>query len=191
MDVQKDTLFINRFHQGDETAFKMVFSRFYKPLCKYIYELTQDPITSDDIVQDLFLSLWMKRADFQSIEKIASFLFVSARNASFNLLTHEEIKRRKLDEINENQEAEATVEEAMLLQEFDDKIKLWLNSLPPECRRIISLTIEGKKNAEIAEQLQLSIQTVKNQKSKGLKILRELYKQEYPILLLFLKLFQL
>lgn len=190
MEACDETLFIARFNQGDESTFKIIFSRFYKPLCKYIYELTNDAIATDDIVQDLFLALWIKRTDFQSTNKIASFLFVSARNASFNLLTHEEMKRHKIEDLKTEWKAEETVEEILLLHEFDNKIKTWLNSLPPECRRIISLTIEGKKNNEIAEELQLSVQTVKNQKTKGLKILRNLYRQEYPTLLLFLKLFQ-
>ena len=191
MDVYEDKLFIDRFRQGEETAFKMIFFRFYKPLCKYIYELTNDAVTTDDVVQDLFLSLWTKRTGFTSTDKISSFLFVSARNASLNLLAHTEMKQHKLEELKATGwKAEETAEEILLVHEFDSKIKAWLNQLPPECRRIISLTIEGKKNNEIAEELQLSVQTVKNQKTKGLKILRKLYKQEYPILLLFLKLFQ-
>ena len=63
-----------------------------------------DVSATDDIVQDLFVSLWNKKGDFESIEKIKSFLFVSARNACLNELTRLQIHQTKLDEYKAERE---------------------------------------------------------------------------------------
>ena len=156
-------MFIARFNAGDEQAFREVFARYYKPLCGYIYDIIR-------------------------IEKIASFLFVSARHAALNILSHEAVKQQHLNDYTA-ETATDDMEETLLIAEFDAKLRHWLDALPAECRKIIDLALDGKKNAEIAEALSLSVQTVKNQKVKGLKLLRELYRRDYALLLLFIRLF--
>ena len=69
---------------------------------------------------------------------------------------------------------------------FDQKLNHWLESLPTECRKIIDMSVSGMKNDEIAKALNISINTVKNQKVKGFKILKELYKDEYLTILFYI-----
>ena len=97
-------MWIHSFNEGNEQAFKQVFERYYKPLCSYVYKYVSDVSATDDIVQDLFVSLWNKKGDFESIEKIKSFLFVSARNACLNELTRLQIHQTKLDEYKAERE---------------------------------------------------------------------------------------
>ena len=188
-DLTKDNLFIKRFNAGEQHAFKELFHRYYKPLCSYVYAIIKDVEATDDIVQDLFLVLWNRKADFDHINRITSFLFVSARHASFNLLDHEEVKLRKIGEYLAEYHGEET-EERILIEEFDHMLSRWVESLPTECGRIMKLTLAGKKNKEIADELAISVQTVKNQKVKGFKILRTLYKQDYLLIILFINLFK-
>lgn len=188
-DFSKDNLFIKRFNAGEESAFKELFNRYYKPLCSYVYAIVKEVDAADDIVQDIFLLLWNKRRDFDNVHRIASFLFISARHASLNLLDHEEVKKRKISEYLRDFHT-AETDEQLLLEEFDYKLNRWLESLPTECGKIMRLSLAGKKNQEIADELCLSVQTVKNQKVKGFKILRALYKQDYLLILLFVNLFK-
>ena len=181
-------MFIARFNAGDEQAFREVFARYYKPLCSYIYDIIRDSEAADDVVQDIFMALWNRHTDFNAIEKISSFLFVSARHAALNILNHEAVKQQHLNDYTA-ETATDDMEETLLIAEFDAKLRHWLDALPAECRKIIDLALDGKKNAEIAEALSLSVQTVKNQKVKGLKLLRELYRRDYALLLLFIRLF--
>ena len=188
MKLTNDSLFIERFNAGDEQAFHAVFSRYYKSLCSYIYGIVHDVDSADDIVQDIFMALWDRREGFNAVEKIASFLFISARHAALNRV---QCEAARLQRLGEQMDAIAPddVEETVLIAEFDAKLRRWLDALPVECRKVVCLALDGKKNAEIAEELALSVQTVKNQKVKGMKILRELYQQEYALLLLFIRLF--
>ena len=58
-------MWIHSFNEGNEQAFKQVFERYYKPLCSYVYKYVSDVSATDDIVQDLFVSLWNKKGDFE------------------------------------------------------------------------------------------------------------------------------
>ena len=176
---------IEGINRGDQQAFSMLFERYYKVLCSYVYNFIKDPVATDDLVQDLFVHLWDRRKDFDCMEKITSFLFVSARNACINLSRHEHMKQEKL-KAYVAEEVDLEADHFWVVEEFDRKLNGWLESLPAECRKIMELSIDGKKNQEIAELLNLSVNTVKNQKVKGYKILRDLYRDEYLILLLYL-----
>ena len=94
----KDTTLIKSFNEGDPMAFKVIFDRYYKILCSYTYHFIRTPYAVDDIVQDIFVALWNRREKFDCIEKISSFLFVSARNACLNHAKHEQMKAAKLKE---------------------------------------------------------------------------------------------
>lgn len=169
---------IEMFQKGDEAAFKAVFLRYYKPLCSYVYRYVNDVADTDDIVQEVFLNLWNRRTDFESEKKIESFLFVSARNACLNNLVHKQSCRMKLEEYMREM-SYAGWEDTLLKDEFDRVLARWLPELPTECRKVIELSLGGKKSREIADELHLAVSTVKNQKVKGLKVLRELCRKEY------------
>lgn len=119
------------------------------------------------------------------IEKVSSFLFVSARNACLNHSKHEQMKAAKLKEFVA-QTDEAVYDDYIIMAEFDQKLNHWLESLPTECRKIIDMSVSGMKNDEIAKALNISVNTVKNQKVKGFKILKELYKDEYLTILFYI-----
>lgn len=180
----KDAKLIKSFNAGDPMAFKVIFDHYYKILCSYTYHFIRTPYAVDDIVQDLFVTLWDKHKNFDCIEKISSFLFVSARNACLNYSKHEQMKAKKLKEFVA-QTDEAVYDDYIITAEFDRKLNLWLGSLPTECRKIVNMAIAGMKNDEIAQALNISVNTVKNQKVKGFKILKELYKEEYLTILFY------
>ena len=103
-------------------------------------------------------------------------------SARLTLLT---MKAAKLKEFVA-QTDEAVYDDYIIMAEFDQKLNHWLESLPTECRKIIDMSVSGMKNDEIAKALNISINTVKNQKVKGFKILKELYKDEYLTILFYI-----
>ena len=171
----KDTTLIKSFNAGDPMAFKVIFDRYYKILCSYTYHFIRTPYAVDDIVQDIFVALWNRREKFDCIEKISSFLFVSARNACLNHSKHEQMKAAKLKEFVA-QTDEAVYDDYIIMAEFDQKLNHWLESLPTECRKIIDMSVSGMKNDEIAKALNISINTVKIRRSKDLKFSRNYIK---------------
>lgn len=178
---------IDNFRAGDHSAFETVFRRYYRPLCSFVYQLMGNPEKAEDVVQDAFMAAWVRHKDFDSEQKLTSFLFVVSRNIAINLLRSSDAKtvRGRLPEIT----ADNFLDNRLLIDEFDSKLKNWLGALPEKCRQVMELALADHKNQEIAEKLKISVNTVKNQKTKGFKILASMYASEYPLIILYASIF--
>lgn len=178
---------IKSIKAGDHSAFDMVFRRYYRPLCSFVYHIIGDPERVEDVVQDTFMAVWLRYKNFDSEQKLTSFLFVVARNMTINLLRSSDSKvvRGSLPDIS----AENFLENQLLIDEFDGKLRDWLGALPEKCRQVMELALADNKNQEIADKLKISVNTVKNQKAKGFKILASMYTSDYPLIILYATLF--
>jgi len=156
---------------GDKAAFEALFTAHYVPLCRYAHKFTGDMERARDLVQDVFVSFYDKASAVQISQK--AYLYRSVHNACLNYIRqsrtradhHENIKLRTpaLDE-----------RDVLISQEMETRIWAVIENLPEQCRRIFKMNrLEGKKNAEIAEALNISIRTVETQISKALRSLRE------------------
>jgi RNA polymerase sigma-70 factor (ECF subfamily) len=172
--------------KGDEKAFEVLFRHFFRPLCYFVERIVVNQPAAEDIVEESFIKLWNKRGQFQSIVHIKHFLYRVSYNASLDYLkTHqrevirEEIFAQLHVAISDNFHHE------MLRAEVLGALYHAIAGLPPQCSRVMSMSyLDGLKNAEIAEKLGVSMQTVKNQKSKGLRILQSQF-SKYPSCILF------
>lgn len=155
------------------------------------YVITEED--AENVLQDVFLDFWEKRELLSTFSNLIAFLFTSIKNRCINLL------RRRLLE----QEASARMQEEYLrtlqinlesLQSVDEQvfqekdletiINRAIDSLPPKCKEIfIKSKIEGKKQKEIARELNISIDAVETQMGIAYKKLREQLKGIYPLFL--------
>ena len=162
------------FQQGNEQAFEQVFEHFYEPLfifCKYMVPVEQ----AEDVVADAFFKLWKLRDRWTSIANVKAFLYVTARNACFDLRRHEKIKVEKLEELSSSLAADQQelIVHAEVETEFIHRIKTEIANLPETSKAVFTLAfLEGYENKEIADRLNVSIQTVRNLKSLAVKSIR-------------------
>ncbi|MCD0490426.1 RNA polymerase sigma-70 factor [Pedobacter sp. MC2016-14] len=163
------------FKQGDQNAFSQIFNHFYQSLCYFGERITGDDMSTEDIVQDIFVRLWQKYADFETIESLKSFLFVSVRNACFNYLERNAVKLKHQEHLSfQGEIQEITVLQAMIRAEVLRQVFDAVDTLPEQCRRVIKMTFEeGKKPKEIAEELGVTVSTVNNQKMRGISLLKD------------------
>jgi len=146
--------------------FEQLFKQHYRTLCFHAMSLVNDLDTSKDIAHDVFLSLWYHRATIDFTRPILPYLFSLTRNRALNYLEHKKIQNNH-----------STREE--LLERILARIEL----LPERCSQVMKLSfIECKKYKEIAEELNISVNTVKTHITTGLKTLRD----EFPASLLLL-----
>ncbi len=104
---------------------------------------------------------------------IKNFLYTTVRNASLNYLRHRKVAKQYLDYQDSCPLEEANVLDAIIRSEVVDEIYEAIQSLPESCRRISRMGyLEGMKNQEIAEELGLSINTIKTHKQRALQLLR-------------------
>ena len=79
--------------------FKEIFDRYYLPVKSYGFQYIEDDEIVEDFVQDAFLKVWEKRADFYFVAAIKSFLYMSVRNACLDYLRHQKVQRRNEPEL--------------------------------------------------------------------------------------------
>ncbi|WP_312788987.1 RNA polymerase sigma-70 factor [Sphingobacterium sp.] len=170
----EDENLTSKFSNGDKDTFKYVFSTYYPPLCFFASKILGSPTKAEDLVMDVFTKIWQKKDDLKEINNISSFLYATVRNAGIDQLRKEKKQiflegSDEKDELNINEVLEAEEVYAQLLAKVYEQIEL----LPPQCRLIFKmLFIEGQTTQQIAERLKLSVQSVRNQKTRAIDILK-------------------
>lgn len=179
---KNDKLILELFRTNPNDAFQLMFDTYYMPLCLYAVQLTDSFVMAEDIVQDFFISFWEKKTYQNIAVKLRSYLFYSIRNNSYlilrknNLISMEELFDTEIDLI----EAMSDEEE---LREREKKIMEELEKLPKqELSAVQAVILENKKYKEAAEELNISVNTLKTHLSRALKRLRK----DNSLLLLYL-----
>ncbi len=180
---------IENFRKGDQEAFAAIFRLHYRPLCYFAAQLVTELSEAEDIVKDSFVKLWGKYADFDNAQTIKSFLYITTRNACLNSLRHEQVKNTVHKELAylENGRGDELMLNQLIRLELMQEIYNEIEKMPEKRREVFKMAfIEGMKNAEIAQQLNLSIFTVKEHKAKALAYLRLRFSDKYIMLVLLL-----
>lgn len=169
-----------RMYNIDENNLS-AFKRYYEANVSSLVLFAQRFVTSviaEDIVHDVFLEVYENKNSFDAMPP-RSYLFMAVRNRCLNTLKREEVKENYIHTtLLDNQILGLDYYDSFenLLIEKDGLHELYnqIEQLPDKCRQVFKLAyFEEKKNAEIAEQLNLSIRTVEHQLYLGLKTLRE------------------
>ena len=164
------------FQQGSKEAFAEVYNAHYSRLYAFIKKLVDDKEEAQDITTETFVKLWKLHANFNTAENIKAFLYITARNACMDFLRYRQRQITNKQEFNYVQlQQEGTVStsndeiKTLVLQHIHNEIE----NLPAQCKRIFKMAwLDGRKNAEIAFAMNLTEQTIRNQKARAVKILR-------------------
>lgn len=185
-----DTLL--RFSQGDEHAFRAIFTAQLQPLCYFAHKLLGQKEEAEDVVSTAFATLWERRAQFSNGNAIKSFLYITVRNACYDLLKHRQVVHKAQDTITGiSAEPDITIDARILQTELLQLILAELKSLPERSRQILEYSfLEEKKTNEIADLLHMSASHVRMEKSRALVQLRKLLleKQLLEVVIIFLSL---
>jgi RNA polymerase sigma-70 factor (family 1) len=171
-DINKQR--VSEFNRGNQDALNAIFNDFYRPLYFFAQKIILNEKEAEDIVTETIMKLWELRSNFETYTKIKSFLYITAKNACLNYLKQSQrVNSRHLTYIYLQPGHEDSILSEITQAEVLREIYGALHNLPPQCRKIMQMSfIEGKKNHEIAKQLGLSLNTIKNQKTRGMEIMR-------------------
>lgn len=157
---------------GRQDTFREVFDAHYEGLCRYAFTLLKDMDDAEDIVQAAFVKIWEKRAEIEIRFALRSYLFKTIYHQCLNQLQHREVQLKHQAYGQQEMKSEVALSVAFS-DELEDNINNAINTLPPQCRAVFVMSrYEELKHAEIADQLGISVNTVQNQISKALGILR-------------------
>jgi len=155
--------------------YEALFRIYFPSLCYFAQKYIADLDSCKEIVHKVFVSIWEKREEFDFDKSAKSYLFTAVYNRCIN---HIRDQKKFLSDgtIDAFEEYSAINMDTDHLEVAELESRIWkiINGLPEKCREIFVLNrFDGKKYAEIAEELNISIKTVETQMSKALKILRD------------------
>ncbi len=179
-----DEQFINQINRKETRAFKILFTDFYTPLVVYAIRFVEEQSIAEDIVQELITDLWESPNTYVSFTAFRTFLYHSVKNRSLNYLKHKEVEQRYISYTLTHATSSDEDEQQEIEEEVYRLLFKAIRELPEKCREVFELHLEGKKNEEIASMLQISILTVKSQKQKALRQLKEKMGNLFYIVLL-------
>lgn len=156
----------------DQFAYRQLFIQFYNKLSRFVMGFTKNKELTDEIVSDVFINVWRRRKNIGEIKNLKLYLYVSAKNITFNYLKklHRE-NLTYLDNVDiQLEDPFADPGAAMITREMNLKLKAAINDLPPRCKLIFTLIKEdGLSYKQTAQLLNLSESTIENQLSIALK----------------------
>ncbi len=147
-----------------------LFKEHFNHLVLYVNSFVDSIPVAEDIVQDMFVKLWEKKCLAQCKP---SFLYVCARNASLNYLRTQNLHAFEVEQIEKVEMPEETERQEAYMEKLE-RIYEAVESLPPQCREVLKkIYFEGKTYAETAEEMHLSVNTVKTHIYLAIKNLRQ------------------
>ena len=165
-----------------------MFNAFYKALVMYARTIIKDHDEAEDIVQQVFVSLWEKRRSIEVHTSLKAFLYKAVHNACLNRIRQLALRLDHAAEVK-LQAPVMTAPVALQQKELQQRIDHALTILPEQCARIFKMSrFEQLRYQQIADQLGLSVKTVENQMGKALKIMRQELHEYLPMFLLILSL---
>lgn len=183
--------FLHSFKGGDESAFEKVFKADYNRIVGFCQQFTGDKDQARSLAQEAFVKLWLNREKIETLNGIHSFLYTAAKTDCLNYIRHEKVIGKYQDKQLQLKEGELNRE---ILESFDfDQLELLelekviiqsIKELPEKCRLVFELSrIEGKKNGEIAAQLNITVKSVEANMTRALKTLRLKLAEYLPLIL--------
>ena len=159
--------------ENPEKGFAVLFKRYYGPLCSHASRFVYSREIAQDLVSDVFLNFWKKRLYETVTTTFRAYLYTAVRNSAFNHLKQEFGER--LEPAAEGDWIEdLNPQSIMLLNELMTKIERTIETFSPQCQKVFLLSrFEGRKNREIAVELQIRLKTVEAHMMKALGILRK------------------
>jgi RNA polymerase sigma-70 factor (ECF subfamily) len=160
--------------RGDEHALAQIHELYAKALTYFALKLTHDQPVSEDIASIALTRLWERRAGFDSYNSIKSFLYTTARNAALNHLRSEKVRATAAADLKQYAEvAEDQLSALQLEAQILAHVNAAIENLPPTARKVFELLyFEGLTTEAISGQLNMPVQTVRNNKARALELLR-------------------
>lgn len=171
---QNEKELLRKVSQGDESAFTVLFDAYKDKIYTIALRLTNSPSNAEEIVQDVFLKIWLKRDTLTAVEHFRAYLFTATRHHVFNALKRLSLHRQLVGEIARGLTDESNETENMLLdKEYQSILREAVEQLPPQQQQVYRLMKEqGLKREQVAELLKISPQTVKQHLAQAMRSIR-------------------
>jgi RNA polymerase sigma-70 factor (family 1) len=162
---------------GDGDAYTIIFRHYSQQVFDVAMLYLKDNGLAREIVQEVFMKIWLKRADMDQVKNFKDYLFILTRNHIYDGFKKQLVRVKAYDRHIQNQPATQNDTDHLLLQrEYDAILDKAVSGLPPERKKVYLARRQGWSNEEISLQLNISVHTVKKQMSLALHAVRAFVK---------------
>ena len=178
-----------------KAQFEEVYLSYFSRMKRFARQYVIHEEDAENIVQDIFFELWKKQLEFTSFVNLNGFMFMMLKNRCIDFLRRKTLEQQAVEEIQSeyirtlrlNLESLEVLDNKFLNESnIDTIIQEAIESLPEKCREIFLMNkIEGKKQKTIANELNISINTVESQMGIAYKKLKEALKDHVPLIFFF------
>lgn len=178
MKKLKEKQTVSRSRASDISLFQQLFDSYFQSLVTYAFRFVNDWQAAEDITQDVFMTLWVKKEDVDFDQPVKPYLYRAIYNRSINYLNSALMQKRiegvdTIDELINQEILSYNQHDALLLKEITAEIHNFVETLPPQCRNVYKLSREENlKNKEIAARLDISEKAVEKHITKALTEIR-------------------
>lgn len=177
---------IEQLRSDDEKCFDAVYRRYYRALCTYSSRFVT-VIQAEELVQDTMMWMWENRQTLIPEMPLKSLLFTIVKNKSLNVISHNTIKSRVIKQLADNFEEEFDDPDFYLESELTNRFTEVLRKMPNEFQQTFRMhRLEGMTHKEIAEQLNVSVQTVNYRIGQTVKVLRKDMEEYWTLLIVLI-----
>lgn len=171
-------MYVDKFHKNSVTQIKERFAVFYHDhyasFCFFANRFINDTQEAEDIVSEVAIRVWEKLDSIEHEAALKNYFYTSIRHACLRALENKKRKKSKEKEYSLRYLSQpSTGLEFIIRTEMLGEVERLLSNLTPQCRKVFTkLYVEGKTETEAAEELDVSVNTIKFHRKKGLKLLR-------------------
>lgn len=165
-------LFLDKLRKGDQKSFEKLYNDLYPSLVLFAKKYVHDDSLSEDIVQEVLISLWNNASKINIHTSIKAYLYTSVRNSAINYLEKKAVQEKRFEKYIDHS-CDIEDYERFITQDVYHQIHNAIKSLPQKSREVIIMSLNGMSLSDIQEELNVSINTVKTNKRRAYQMLRK------------------
>ena len=177
--AEPDSLLIQEIAAGDRDAFEKLYRTYAPRLFRYLFSMTRDASTSEELTNDVMVAAWKGAANFRGESRVSTWLFGIAHHKALNAVRGKQPLTVEIEQASEAAAPDEGPQELVLRHSLEQTVRSALQELSPEHREVMELTFyQGLSYLEIAEIMQCPVGTVKTRMFYAKKKLQEMLGRE-------------
>lgn len=187
--ISNEELIVRQFEVSPQRGFDALFRAYYANLCNTAIRLVYSKDLAEDIVAEVFTNFWQNKTYESITTSYRSYLYKAVRFRAYNVIKYDLQRNDSINEIKHvafGSEPVLKPDDILQIHELSQKIDSAIKDLPKQARNAFQMhRLEGKKYAQIAQELDVTVSAVERLISRALAKLREELKSEWVVMLLF------
>lgn len=167
--------YIRKLKKGDEKALRAIYLKYHEELYTVAFKYLRNKELAEDAVHDVFVKLWDNRDKLDQAGSLSGFLFTAIENHVLNMIDAQRRKMGKQEKLSKEKEQDEKASDFIIrFSDYQQAYEDAIEKLPQARKKVFELRMnEGLTNDEVAEYLNISVNTVKSQFYKASKFIRE------------------